>query len=309
MAPAILVVVSALLAGVLPPPPKQAVLTGRGSFGEIHFDHEAHLGRRIACAVCHGAGPVRKPALSPSWGHETCRACHVEQKRGPTSCRECHQTVKDAGAATMAAAPGAAAASKTAAASPTATAAAPTPQASPPAGAGGEGAPGAAAPPPPSPAWAAPDRPDLTLRRGLRAGIAMMTGSDRSGAGLGVDVTLEQGRWVAESVVDWSSRPGAERTLVLFGLGAGVPLGPLARARTVALCGVDAGSPAYVLPAVGLRAGVELRAPRRSGLFPSADLSVAYVNAIGKRIDASGQATHDSTFVFSVLLGWQLPAP
>jgi len=309
MAPAILVVVSALLAGVLPPPPKQAVLTGRGSFGEIHFDHEAHLGRRIACAVCHGAGPVRKPALSPSWGHETCRACHVEQKRGPTSCRECHQNVKDAGAATMAAAPGAAAASKTAAASPTATAAAPTPQASPPAGAGCEGAPGAVAPPPPSPAWAAPDRPDLTLRRGLRAGIAMMTGSDRSGAGLGVDVTLEQGRWVAESVVDWSSRPGAERTLVLFGLGAGVPLGPLARARTVALCGVDAGSPAYVLPAVGLRAGVELRAPRRSGLFPSADLSVAYVNAIGKRIDASGQATHDSTFVFSVLLGWQLPAP
>jgi hypothetical protein len=137
----------------------------------------------------------------------------------------------------------------------------------------------------------------------------MMTGGDRSGAGLGVDVTLEQGRWVAESVVDWSSRPGAERTLVLFGLGAGVPLGPLARARTVALCGVDAGSPAYVLPAVGLRAGVELRAPRRSGLFPSADLSVAYVNAIGTRIDASGQATRDSTFVFSVLLGWQLPAP
>jgi hypothetical protein len=137
----------------------------------------------------------------------------------------------------------------------------------------------------------------------------MMTGGDRTGAGLGVDVTLEQGRWVAESVVDWSSHPGAERTLVLFGLGAGVPLGPLARARTVALCGVDAGSPAYVLPAVGLRAGVELRAPRRSGLFPSADLSVAYVNAIGTRIDASGQAAHDSTFVFSVLLGWQLPAP
>jgi hypothetical protein len=108
--------------------------------------------------------------------------------------------------------------------------------------------------------------------------------------------------------VDWSSRPGAERTLVLFDLGAGVPLGPLARARTVALCGVDAGSPAYVLPAVGLRAGVELRAPRRSGLFPSADLSVAYVNAIGTRIDASGQAARDSTFVFSVLLGWQLPA-
>jgi hypothetical protein len=137
----------------------------------------------------------------------------------------------------------------------------------------------------------------------------MMTGGNRAGAGLGVDVTLEQGRWVAESVVDWSSRPGAERTLVLFGLGAGVPLGPLARARTVALCGVDAGSPAYVLPAVGLRTGVELRAPRRSGLFPSADVSVAYVNAIGTRIDASGHSARDSTFVFSVLLGWQLPAP
>jgi hypothetical protein len=136
-----------------------------------------------------------------------------------------------------------------------------------------------------------------------------MSGADRTGAGLGVDVTLEQGHWVAESMVDWSSRPGAERTLVLFGLGAGLPVGPLARARAVALCGVDAGSPAYVLPAVGVRAGVELRSPRRSGLFPSADLSVAFVNGLGTRMDALGQPARESAAVFSVLLGWQLPAP
>src|SRR4051794_39916869 len=126
MSPAVLVAVSALLAGALAPAPTQVVLTGRGTFGEIHFDHEAHLARRIACRICHGPGPVHKPELSPSWGHETCRACHVEQKRGPTSCRDCHQNVKDA---SFAAAPrGADATTETATAD-----AAPSPRLSPPA--------------------------------------------------------------------------------------------------------------------------------------------------------------------------------
>jgi hypothetical protein len=138
----------------------------------------------------------------------------------------------------------------------------------------------------------------------------MMTGGGRTGPGFGVDVTIEQGLWVAESTVAWSGRPGAERTVALFGLGASYPFGPLSRARAVAMCGVDTGSPAYLLPAVGVRAGIELRSPRPgSWALPSADLSLAYVRAIGKRIDPSGQPSLEDVLVFSVLFGWPLPSP
>ena len=96
MASAIVVVVAAALAGALPPPPTQVVLTGRGSFGEVHFDHAAHLARRISCASCHGPGPVHKPELTPATAHATCRACHAREQRGPTSCRDCHVNVREA---------------------------------------------------------------------------------------------------------------------------------------------------------------------------------------------------------------------
>jgi hypothetical protein len=300
MSPGLLAAVTATLFSALPPPPKQVLLTGRGTFGEIHFDHEAHLARRIPCKSCHGPGPVQKPELTPGSAHETCRACHVQQNRGPTSCRDCHTNVREMGA-TLAPA--------------TATTTATSAHAEPSAAEGGAVSNGTATPTAtatstPTPRALREGGNDPPLLRTVHAGFAMMSGGARTGSGVAVNVTLERGPWIAGSEIDWTNGPGAQRTLALFGAGVGVPLGELVRARAVALGGIDAGTPAYVLPAVGARLGLELR-HRRPGhrLLPSADASVAFIAALGSRTGVDGQPERETALVLSLLLGWALPAP
>jgi hypothetical protein len=306
MPPTLLVVVTATLLGALPSPPKQVVLKGRGTFGEIHFDHEAHLARKLSCVSCHGPGPVRKPELTPASAHGSCRACHVEQKRGPTSCRDCHTHVRETGS-TLAPAT----ATTTATTTPGATeAATPTPTSADPersAAAGGAESKGTTTAPTLQLSLDRRSEPPPLLRT-IHAGFAMMSSAGRAGAGMGVNVNIEGGPWVATSEVDWTNRPGAQRALALFGGGMGMPLGDRVRARAVALCGVDAGAPAYVLPAVGARIDLELR-NRRPGLrlLPSADASVGFVTALGSRSGLDGQPARERALVLSLLLGWELP--
>ena len=75
--------------GALPTPPKKVVLQTK-TYGTITVDHAAHLARRTACRSCHGDGPVAKISFTPRQAHDTCRACHVDLKAGPTDCRGCH---------------------------------------------------------------------------------------------------------------------------------------------------------------------------------------------------------------------------
>lgn len=78
-----------LAEAALPPPPDRVFLETR-TFGTVMVDHRAHLQRKVSCRICHGPGVVSSIAFTPRSAHETCRACHVQAKRGPTSCRDCH---------------------------------------------------------------------------------------------------------------------------------------------------------------------------------------------------------------------------
>ena len=75
--------------GALAPAPGKVLIPTK-SFGSVQLDHPAHLGRKISCRTCHGAGPVHKPEFTPKTAHETCVGCHRDGGRGPTKCRDCH---------------------------------------------------------------------------------------------------------------------------------------------------------------------------------------------------------------------------
>lgn len=287
---AALLVAWAALASALPPPPQQVVLTGRGSFGEIHFDHAAHLRREIHCVACHGPGPVHKPEFTPATAHATCRACHVQLKRGPTSCRDCHVNVKEPhlpGAEPSAA---------------TTTLAAGTPASAADAA--------RRTPLPPVEVPVDPVPAEAVLRRTLLAGVSAIAGGARGGAGYAVGAGLEQGRWLAGFEVDWTSRPGAERTLALLGGGVTVPIGARFRGRATLLCGIDAGTPAYLLPVMGARAGLELhRLGAAGGAVPAVDASIAWLSGLGTRAARDGTPEQESAVIGALLLRWALPAP
>ncbi len=56
----------------------------------VHFQHETHVARGIACTVCHGdvaAMPVVRQAHNPTMGW--CVTCH-RQQHAPVSCSTCH---------------------------------------------------------------------------------------------------------------------------------------------------------------------------------------------------------------------------
>jgi hypothetical protein len=88
-----------------------------------------------------------------------------------------------------------------------------------------------------------------------------------------------------------------------------MPVSEHLRVRAVALGGLDAGTPAYVLPAVGARLGLEHRNRHAdSRLLQWFDASVAFVTTLGSRTDLDGQPGRESALVLSLLLGWELPA-
>jgi hypothetical protein len=138
------------------------------------------------------------------------------------------------------------------------------------------------------------------------SGVAAISGSARAGSGVALGAGLEDGRWAAGLEVDWTSTPGAERTLALLGGGVAVPLGGPVRARVALLCGLDTGTPAYLLPVAGARAGLELH--RGGGLGPSLETSVAWLGAFGTRTAPDGQRGREAALVGALLLRWALPA-
>lgn len=61
------------------------------SMGKVPFPHKQHQESVKDCKVCHSNGTGKIPELNKEWAHKTCKGCHTETKKGPTSCKDCHK--------------------------------------------------------------------------------------------------------------------------------------------------------------------------------------------------------------------------
>lgn len=58
----------------------------------VKFNHKAHIALVPDCTKCHASKAGGKIAdFGKDYSHKTCKGCHVEMKKGPTSCKECHK--------------------------------------------------------------------------------------------------------------------------------------------------------------------------------------------------------------------------
>jgi predicted CXXCH cytochrome family protein len=61
--------------------------------GKVSFPHKKHQDMLQDCLKCHEKGPGKIPALGQAWAHKVCKGCHADMKKGPVSCKSCHQQV------------------------------------------------------------------------------------------------------------------------------------------------------------------------------------------------------------------------
>jgi hypothetical protein len=61
------------------------------SMGKVSFPHKKHQEMLQSCTKCHVTEPGKIVELGKEWAHNTCKGCHTESKKGPTSCKECHK--------------------------------------------------------------------------------------------------------------------------------------------------------------------------------------------------------------------------
>jgi cytochrome c553 len=61
------------------------------SKGNVSFPHKQHQDMLKDCSKCHAKGPGKIDDLGKEWAHKTCKGCHTEMKKGPTSCGDCHK--------------------------------------------------------------------------------------------------------------------------------------------------------------------------------------------------------------------------
>lgn len=61
------------------------------SMGKVSFNHTKHKEALKDCKKCHEGAPGKIADHGKDWAHKTCKGCHVEMKKGPTSCKECHK--------------------------------------------------------------------------------------------------------------------------------------------------------------------------------------------------------------------------
>lgn len=58
----------------------------------VKFTHKAHQTALAGdCKKCHEKAPGKIEGFGKDWAHKNCKGCHVEMKKGPTSCKECHK--------------------------------------------------------------------------------------------------------------------------------------------------------------------------------------------------------------------------
>jgi hypothetical protein len=62
------------------------------SMGKVTFHHKLHQDMLKDCTKCHATPTGGKIAeLGKDWAHKTCKGCHSEMGKGPTSCKDCHK--------------------------------------------------------------------------------------------------------------------------------------------------------------------------------------------------------------------------
>lgn len=58
----------------------------------VTFKHKAHQEALKDCTKCHATVAGGKiEGFGKEFAHKTCKGCHSEGKKGPTSCKECHK--------------------------------------------------------------------------------------------------------------------------------------------------------------------------------------------------------------------------
>lgn len=58
----------------------------------VVFNHKAHSEALKDCTKCHAAATGGKiEGFGKDWAHKSCKGCHADMKKGPTSCKECHK--------------------------------------------------------------------------------------------------------------------------------------------------------------------------------------------------------------------------
>jgi len=61
------------------------------SMGKVSFPHKKHQELLKDCKKCHEKGPGKIAGFGKDWAHKTCKGCHSEMAKGPTSCSQCHK--------------------------------------------------------------------------------------------------------------------------------------------------------------------------------------------------------------------------
>lgn len=68
------------------------VIELKASMGKVTFNHKQHQERLKDCTKCHASKDGGKIAgFGKDIAHKTCKGCHSEMKKGPTSCKDCHK--------------------------------------------------------------------------------------------------------------------------------------------------------------------------------------------------------------------------
>jgi len=58
----------------------------------VKFNHKAHVAALASdCKKCHEKAPGKIEGFGKDWAHKTCKGCHSDMKKGPTSCKDCHK--------------------------------------------------------------------------------------------------------------------------------------------------------------------------------------------------------------------------
>ena len=62
------------------------------SKGNVSFQHKKHQEMLKDCTKCHATAAGGKiEGFGKDFAHKTCKGCHSEGKKGPTSCNDCHK--------------------------------------------------------------------------------------------------------------------------------------------------------------------------------------------------------------------------
>lgn len=58
----------------------------------VKFNHKTHQELLKDCTKCHSSAEGGKiEGFGKDFAHKSCKGCHSEGKKGPTTCKECHK--------------------------------------------------------------------------------------------------------------------------------------------------------------------------------------------------------------------------